>query len=120
MGVALEGEVPIDMPQPETAVPPPLLASYAIMRKCDLRCKHCYSDATEHPDADELSTSEAKRLVDDLSQLGVRLLVLDGGEPLCRDDLLKDSMRLFRTEQRVHVGKNLGKMAESPLHAPML
>jgi MoaA/NifB/PqqE/SkfB family radical SAM enzyme len=37
---------------------------------------------------DELSTQEAFHLIDDLSRWGIGLLVIDGGEPLCRDDLL--------------------------------
>ena len=94
------------MRQPEMTVPPPFLASYAITRKCNLRCKHCYSDATEHPDADELSTSEAKKLVDSLSQLGVRLLILDGGEPLCRDDFLEVVRHGTSRGLRVVVGTN--------------
>jgi len=96
----------IDMHRPEMTVPPPFLASYAITRKCNLRCKHCYSDATEHPAADELSTSEAKRLVDGLSQLGVRLLILDGGEPLCRDDFLEVVRHGTSRGLRVVVGTN--------------
>jgi MoaA/NifB/PqqE/SkfB family radical SAM enzyme len=118
MGVALEGEAPIDMPQPETAVPPPLLASCAITRKCNLRCKHCYSDATEHPDADGLSTSEAKTLVDDLSQLGVRLLIVDGRESLCRDDLLEVVRHGTSRGLRVVVGTN-GTMIDPSVAARM-
>jgi len=37
---------------------------------------------------DELSTEGAFRLIDDLSTWGIGLLIIDGGEPLCRDDLL--------------------------------
>ena len=43
-------------------VAPPYLVPYAITRKCNLKCKHCYSDATDTPAQDELSTIEAKRL----------------------------------------------------------
>jgi MoaA/NifB/PqqE/SkfB family radical SAM enzyme len=27
--------------------PPPYLVSYAVTKKCNLKCKHCYSDAGE-------------------------------------------------------------------------
>lgn len=101
------------MRQPKMSVPPPFLASYAITRECNLRCKHCYSDATEHPDADELSTSDAKKLVDDLSQLGVRLLILDGGEPLCRDDFLEVIRHGTSRGLRVVVGTNGTKITAS-------
>ena len=68
-------------------VGPPFIVSYSITTKCNLKCKHCYSDSVE-ASPDELSTDEALRLMDDLSRWGIRLLVIDGGEPLCRQDLL--------------------------------
>jgi radical SAM protein with 4Fe4S-binding SPASM domain len=37
---------------------------------------------------DELSTEEALRVIDDLSRWGIGLLIIDGGEPLCREDVL--------------------------------
>ncbi|MBA7601041.1 PqqA peptide cyclase [subsurface metagenome] len=70
-------------------VKPPFLVSYSITTKCNLACKHCYSEATEEAAGDELSTEEALKLVDDLARWGIGLLVIDGGEPLCRDDFLE-------------------------------
>lgn len=67
---------------------PPFMVSYSITTKCNLRCKHCYSDSVDQPAPDELSTAEAFRLIDDLSRWGIGLLIIDGGEPLCRKDLL--------------------------------
>lgn len=67
---------------------PPFLVSYSITTKCNLSCKHCYSEATEEGSGDELSLAEALRLIDELAAWGVGLLVLDGGEPLCREDFL--------------------------------
>jgi len=43
-------------------VPPPHLVSYAITRECNLKCKHCYSDAADAPARDELSTLESPRV----------------------------------------------------------
>lgn len=68
-------------------VAPPHLVSYAVTRECNLKCKHCYSDAVDRPAPDELSTLEAKMLLDSLADWGIHLLIFDGGEPLCRDDL---------------------------------
>jgi MoaA/NifB/PqqE/SkfB family radical SAM enzyme len=118
MGVALEGEVSIDMRQRETAVPPPFLASYPITRKCNLRCRHCYSDAAEHSAADELSRSDAKKRVDDPSQLEVRLLIVDGREPLCRGDLLEVVRHGTSRGLRVVVGTN-GTMIDPAVAARM-
>ena len=67
---------------------PPFMVSYSITTKCNLKCKHCYSESVDQPAPDELSTEDAFQLMDDLSNWGIGLLVIDGGEPLCREDLL--------------------------------
>jgi len=87
-------------------VPPPYLISYAVTRKCNLKCKHCYSDATEEPAPDELSTEEAKRLLDDIVRWGIKLLIFDGGEPLCRDDFFDIAKHASIKGLRVVIGSN--------------
>jgi len=67
----------------------PFMVSYSITTKCNLKCKHCYSSSVDQASPDELSTEEAFHLIDDLSIWGIGLLIIDGGEPLCRDDLLE-------------------------------
>ncbi len=69
-------------------VKPPFMVSYSITQKCNLKCKHCYSESVDKAAPDELSTEEAFRLIDELSRWGIGLLIIDGGEPLCREDLL--------------------------------
>jgi radical SAM protein with 4Fe4S-binding SPASM domain len=69
-------------------VPPPVLVSFGITRECDLKCPHCYSDSGEK-DPKELSTEEAKGLISDVAELGARLIILDGGEPALRSDLVE-------------------------------
>ncbi|MBA7635569.1 putative mycofactocin radical SAM maturase MftC [subsurface metagenome] len=64
------------------------MVSYSITTKCNLKCKHCYSESIDQAAPDELSTEEAFLLMNDLAKWGIGLLVIDGGEPLCRDDLL--------------------------------
>jgi MoaA/NifB/PqqE/SkfB family radical SAM enzyme len=56
---------------------PPFMFSYSITTKCNLKCKHCYSDSVEQAALDELSTKEAFQLVDDLSRWGIGLLIID-------------------------------------------
>ena len=87
-------------------VSPPYLVSYAITRKCNLKCKHCYSDAADTPAHDELSTIEAKRLLDDISSWGIGLLIFDGGEPLCREDFYEIAGYASSRGIRVVVGSN--------------
>ena len=87
-------------------IAPPYLVSYSITRKCNLNCKHCYSDSADSPGADELSTMEAKRLLDDLAKWGIRLLIFDGGEPLCRDDFFDIVRYAMEKGMRTVVGSN--------------
>jgi radical SAM protein with 4Fe4S-binding SPASM domain len=90
----------------KTLIPPPYLISYAITRKCNLKCKHCYSEATEEPTPDELSTEEAKKLLDDITNWGVKLLIFDGGEPLYRDDFFDIARHTSAKGLRVVIGSN--------------
>lgn len=56
-------------------------------KACNLKCLHCYAQATAGPGPDELSTAEAKAMIDDLAQFGSPVLLFSGGEPLMRQDL---------------------------------
>lgn len=58
-----------------------------ITRACNLKCIHCYSNSGPGKADDELSTAEAKRVLGDLRQFGVTIILFSGGEPLLRDDL---------------------------------
>jgi radical SAM protein with 4Fe4S-binding SPASM domain len=66
----------------------PTLVSWNVTFRCNLRCSHCYLDARPQRSDDELSFEEGKSLMDALQQAGTRTLILSGGEPLLRDDLL--------------------------------
>jgi radical SAM protein with 4Fe4S-binding SPASM domain len=55
-------------------------------RQCNFHCPFCEASAGQ-AGIDELSTGEAKGLIDDLSTMQVRRLLISGGEPLLRQDL---------------------------------
>jgi len=57
-------------------------------RACNLTCAHCYASAKSRPAPDELDTSEAMAFLDDLADFEVPAVLLSGGEPLTRPDLL--------------------------------
>lgn len=57
-------------------------------RSCNLTCAHCYASAKSRPAADELDIAEAIAFLDDLADFGVPAVLLSGGEPLTRPDLL--------------------------------
>jgi radical SAM protein len=67
----------------------PLMFYYEVTLACDLVCKHCRASAQETPAADELSTQQAMALLDQAASFPRRPnLVLTGGDPLKRGDLL--------------------------------
>jgi radical SAM protein with 4Fe4S-binding SPASM domain len=63
---------------------------WGVTYQCNLRCKHCYENAGQR--RPELSTDEAKQVLDKLSKLsgiGLPALSLSGGEPLARKDFFE-------------------------------
>jgi radical SAM protein len=54
---------------------------------CSLACQHCRAQAVSTRDPEELTTEEGCRLIDDIHELG-SLLILTGGDPLERPDLI--------------------------------
>ena len=96
----------VKVPDGGGVVPPPFLVSYAVTGRCNLKCRHCYSDSTEEPAPGELSTEEAKRLLDDIAGWGIRLLIFDGGEPLCRGDFLELAAHASHRGMRTVIGSN--------------
>ncbi len=58
-----------------------------ITAACNLKCLHCYSSSTTVRNPDELSTIQAKAVLDDLAAFGVPVVLFSGGEPLMRSDL---------------------------------
>jgi len=68
-------------------VPRPRLAVWELTLACDQRCIHCGPRAGE-PRADELTTEEALKVVDELAEAGVGEVVLIGGEAYLRNDFI--------------------------------
>jgi len=67
----------------------PFMVFWETTRACDLACKHCRADAQPRRDSGELSTAEGMRLLDEVRALGCPLVVLTGGDPAKRTDLVE-------------------------------
>ncbi|MBU7018989.1 MAG: radical SAM protein [Theionarchaea archaeon] len=65
----------------------PLKVTYEVTQACNLNCVHCSSRADKKAE-DELSTQEAKRIIDELDEMKAPVLGFSGGEPFLREDLL--------------------------------
>ncbi len=57
-----------------------------VTRRCNLRCVHCYAQATAQSE-EEIGTAKAKEIIRDLAEFGSPVLLFSGGEPLVRSDL---------------------------------
>ncbi len=59
-------------------------------RRCNLKCVHCYAQAVDvEGHKDEISTEQAKAMINDLAAYGSPVMLFSGGEPLVRKDLVE-------------------------------
>ncbi len=73
--------------------PPGPVVIWNLIRRCNLKCKHCYSISADVDFPGELSTDEVFAVMDDLKAARVPVLILSGGEPLLRPDIFEISAR---------------------------
>jgi radical SAM protein with 4Fe4S-binding SPASM domain len=66
----------------------PFLIVWDFTHKCNLKCKHCYSNSGAIIE-EELTTQQAKDVVDQIADAGVTALAFSGGEPLTRNDFFE-------------------------------
>ncbi len=68
----------------------PFTIAWEVTRACAYACVHCRADAQHHRDPRELSTAEAKALIERLAAFGNNpILVFTGGDPMMRPDLFE-------------------------------
>lgn len=83
----------------------PFLVVWDFTHKCNLSCKHCYSNSGAVLEQ-ELTTTEAINVVDQLADAGVTALALSGGEPLSRRDFFNVARHAVRSGLYVSVATN--------------
>ena len=67
----------------------PFIAIWETTQACNLACVHCRACAQPLRSNDELTTAEAKRLIDEIAGMAVPVFVLTGGDPLKRPDIFE-------------------------------
>jgi 12,18-didecarboxysiroheme deacetylase len=77
-----------------------------VTRACNLKCIHCYAQATYGPAPDELSHAEGLALLQDLKDFGVPVVLFSGGEPLMRPDLFDLIERTVSLGMRAVISTN--------------
>jgi len=80
-GIAAFG---IMYPQPAGA---PIAIVWNFTNRCNLNCLHCHQDSSPTSSHPELTTSQAFKVIDNMSNAGVAILTFSGGEPLLRKDI---------------------------------
>ncbi len=67
----------------------PMLVIWETTQACDLACAHCRACAQPLRGANELTTEQARGLLDEIKRFGEPLMVFTGGDPLKRPDLFE-------------------------------
>ena len=65
----------------------PFILAWELTKACNLNCLHCRASATNQVRPGELTTEQGYSLLDEVSRLGTKMVILSGGEPLLREDV---------------------------------
>ncbi|HOV84830.1 MAG TPA: heme b synthase [Syntrophobacteraceae bacterium] len=65
------------------------LVAWEVTRTCNLACVHCRAAAQDRPYENELTTEECLGLLDNIATFADPIIILTGGEPLLRPDILE-------------------------------
>jgi len=65
------------------------VVAYNCTKRCNLRCRHCYSASDGGVAEREMTTDQAKAFLAQLKDAGAPVCLFSGGEPLLRPDLFE-------------------------------
>jgi len=105
----MQQSIPMASMVETSKVESPFLVALNLTKRCNLSCEHCYLDAEilKNGSADELSTAELKKTIDDIAKVGPEaMIVLTGGEPLLRPDIEELAVHASALGLMVVVGSN--------------
>ncbi len=108
--------------------PLPVAVTFAVTYKCPCKCVHCSAGRHLRKDKKELSTEEAKKVIDDSQKLGVTIIAFTGGEPLIREDIFeliahvdkRKAMPILFTNGQFLTEENVDKLAKAGLYSLFL
>jgi MoaA/NifB/PqqE/SkfB family radical SAM enzyme len=66
---------------------PPIII-FSITNRCNLHCKGCYHQALQRSSKPEMSVAKIRSIFSEAKELGISFIVLAGGEPLVRREIL--------------------------------
>ena len=79
----------------------PFIAIWETTQACDLSCVHCRACAQPLRSSQELTTGEARHLIDEIAAMEVPVFVLTGGDPLKRPDIF--DLVQYATDRKVRI-----------------
>jgi heme d1 biosynthesis radical SAM protein NirJ len=77
-----------------------------LTRRCNLRCRHCYTVSADVDFPGELTHDQAMETLEDLGRFGIPALILSGGEPLDRRDLFTIAARARQLVRMLALSSN--------------
>lgn len=103
----------------------PVAMTFAVTYKCQCNCVHCSAGRHLRNDLPELSTREAKALINQSQNLGVAMIAFTGGEPLLRDDIYelisyvdkRKALPILFTNGRLLSEENVDKLVDAGLYS---
>jgi len=69
--------------------PAPAVLIFSITNKCNLKCTGCYNQNQKRNPDDKLSLEQISRLFNEAWNMGIGIIMMAGGEPFIRIDILK-------------------------------
>jgi len=88
----------------------PFMMVWDVTYKCNLSCKHCYSKNSDLKT--ELSTRDAKKIIEYFAQNGILYISFAGGEPLMRKDIIDIVRRISPYVEEVSMTTNASRLVE--------
>ena len=70
----------------ERGLAAPICLTWELTYACNLACTHCLSSSGRR-DPNELSTTEAKALIDEIAAMQIFYINIGGGEPMIRREI---------------------------------
>lgn len=103
----------------------PVAMTFAVTYKCQCDCLHCSAGRHKRKNVEELSTQEAKKVIDESLKLGISILAFTGGEPLLRKDIYelisyvnpKKAVTLLFTNGEFLTKENVKRLAKAGLYS---
>jgi MoaA/NifB/PqqE/SkfB family radical SAM enzyme len=96
--------------RPQTTDLPPQNVSFVwleITGKCQLQCTHCYAESGPTGTHGSMTTDDWKRVIEEISDLGVNMVQFIGGEPTQHPDLVALTRHALSFGLQVEIYSNL-------------